>query len=118
MFEVYCPGCNETRHVKDRQKWMKDEIEPFVRDCKRCCQKKPKSDEHKANLSTSIKAIQTPEVIQRKKQYSEDHPELRRHLIPGQGGGWNKGLILPARSEETKQKISDGVKQSKDKNNE
>jgi hypothetical protein len=86
--------------------------EPYEKICKSCCQQgKEKTEEHRAKLSESIKATQTEEVLNRKSQYNQDHPEVwKGKLVAGQGGGWNKGLSLPARDEETRQKISKSMK--------
>lgn len=116
MFKVKCPECNETRSVKAKKPWMKGE-QPYLKICKSCCQVgKEKSEEHKEKLSQSVKAAQTEELIQQKSEFQKNHPELwRENLVAGKGSGWNKGLELPSRSEETKQKISESMIRSKSK---
>ncbi len=119
MFEVICPECETLRMVKARKPWMIGD-QPYQKICKSCCQAgKEKSDEHKAKLSQSVKAAQTLELLVNKSQYRKDHPELwQGNLVAGAGAGWNKGMTLPELSDETKQKISNTMKQRKNKDNE
>jgi len=114
MFEVKCPECDHVRKVSAKKPWMKGQ-QPFIKICKSCCQVgKEKSEEHKAKLSESAKNAQTPEILSQKSEFQKAHPEIwQNNLIAGKGAGWNKGLQLPARSEETKQKISETLKDTK-----
>ncbi len=116
MHEVKCPECGQSRFVKAKKPWMTG-TSPYSKICKSCCQiGKQKSDEHKAKLSESAKAAQTDEILQNKSEFQKQHPEFwKGQIATGVGGGWNKGLTMPAMSEETKQKISDGVKAAKGK---
>lgn len=111
MYQVKCPECGQERTVKARKKWMKDGL---VKICKACCQKgKEKTPEWRAKLSESMKAFQTEEVIKRKSQFMKDHPEVwEDNLVFGHSGGWNKGVDMPERPEETKKKISESMKKT------
>jgi predicted RNA-binding protein with PIN domain len=43
----------------------------------------------------------------------KDHPEVwGANLVFGHGAGWNKGVEMDERSEETKQKISESMKKT------
>lgn len=88
---------------------------PFAKICKSCCQLgKEKTVECRQKLSLAMHELQTEEVLNRKSQYMKDHPEIwQSNLIAGRGAGWNKNLELPARSEETKEKISQAMKDRK-----
>jgi hypothetical protein len=113
MFQVQCPECSKIREVKAKKSWMQGEP-PYTKICKACCQPKTKTEEHKQKLKEAIKQLQTPEVLEKKKQFMLEHPEhWQKKLIPGKGGGWNKGLKLPPKSDETKNKISDSMKNRK-----
>lgn len=103
--------------TSEGEKALDDGEQPYSKICKACCQiGKEKTEEHKAKLSASVKAAQTEELLQRKSEYRKEHPEVwQDQLVPGAGAGWNKGLTLPSRSEETKQKISESVKATKAK---
>jgi hypothetical protein len=116
MFQIICPECGDERQVKAKKPWMKGDA-PYSKVCKSCCQiGKEKTEEHKAKLSESVKSIQTDEVLKRKSDYMKSHPEVwQANLIPGQGAAWNKGIELQPRSEETKAKISQTMKQRKAK---
>lgn len=110
MFEVHCPGpCGKTRTVRAKKPWMVGDG-PFEKLCRSCSQLgKEKSDEHKQKLAEAVREAQTPELLHQKSEYRKAHPEIWQHCLTGQGGGWNKGLKLPPRSDETKQKIGEGV---------
>ncbi len=114
MFEIKCPECGNIREVRAKKPWMTGE-QPFIKICKSCCQLgKEKSEEHKAKLSISASLAQTDELRQKKSEFMKAHPELwRSNLVAGEGGGWNKGLELEPRTEETKQKISQSMKDRK-----
>lgn len=121
MFEVKCPECPEGQNIRlmqHKQHWMKGE-QPYIRHCKKHCQTgKPKSDETKAKLRESVKALQTEEVLKKKSEDRLARPDLIEKLADVAhtgGGGWNKGLSLPGLSEETKKKISEGVKKTRGK---
>ena len=111
MFQVECPKCGKVRVVKARKKWMVGDS-PYQMNCQPCSQKgKPKSEEHKRNLSKSVKAAQTPELLKEKSDFMKNHPELwKGRVATGNGGGWNKGLKMEPRSEETRNKISNSMK--------
>ena len=114
MFQVICPECGETRQVKARKLWMTGEP-PYQKLCKRCCQVgKEKSEEHKSKLSVAVSALQTKELRKKKSEFMKLHPEIwRSHLIPGKGAAWNKGTQTGPMDEETKQKISESMKERK-----
>lgn len=113
MYQVTCPECDQERMVRAKQPWMK-KGPPFVKICMRCCQKgKKKSPETLAKLSEIAKRQQTPELIKKKRQFMKDHPECwQGKLVPGLGGGWNKGMQT---DKETLKKISEGVRKAKEK---
>ena len=113
MYQVKCPECDKDRIVRAKQPWMKDGP-PLIKICMSCCQKgKKKSPETLAKLSQIAKSQQTPELIEKKRQFMKDHPECwQDKLVPGLGGGWNKGLQT---DEETLRKISEGVRKAKEK---
>lgn len=114
MFQVVCPECGDARQVKAKKPWMVGEP-PYQKICKRCCQLgKEKSEEHKAKLSESVKALQTDQLRQEKSDYMKSHPEVwQSNLIPGAGSAWNKGLKTGPMDEETKEKISKSMKERK-----
>jgi hypothetical protein len=111
MYQIKCPECGQERTVKARKKWMKDGL---VKICKACCQKgKEKTPECRAKLSEAIKRLQTEEVVAKKSQFMKDHPEVwSPNLVFGQSAGWNKGMKMKKRSDETKQKISESMKKT------
>lgn len=116
MFQVVCPECGNERQVQAKKKWMEGNA-PYSKICKSCCQAgKEKTEEHKAKLSESVKALQTEEVLKKKSDFMKSHPEVwQQNLIPGQGAAWNKGLKTGPKDEETKQKISESMKKRKSK---
>lgn len=113
MYQIKCPKCGGERSVRARKTWMAGE-QPFLKICKSCCQKgKEKTPEWRAKLSASVKTLQTEEVIKKKSQFMKDHPEVwEENLVFGQTAGWNKGIDMPKRSDETKQKISESMKKT------
>ncbi|NBT59862.1 hypothetical protein EBT16_13870 [bacterium] len=113
MYQVKCPECGRERSVRAKKKWMEGEP-PFIKICMSCCQiGKKKSLETLAKLSEIAKRQQTPELIEKKRQFMKDHPECwQGKLVPGLGGGWNKGMHT---DEETLRKISEGVRKAKEK---
>lgn len=113
MFEVYCPQCKQTRKIAT---WNGGDP-PYVRPCKSCTQKgKPKSEETKEKLRIAVSESITEEDRVKRSEFQKAHPELwEKNLIFGKGAGWNKGQKLPERSEETKNKISEGVIKSLEK---
>lgn len=114
MYQVQCPVCRKLRDVKAKKSWMTGE-EPYQNLCKTCCQVgKEKSPEHRAKLSESVKAAQTPELRANKSQFMLEHPEVwEGNIATGNGGGWNKEKSLPPRSDSTKAAISETMKSLK-----
>ena len=102
MHPVVCPICKDTRAVSKKKTWMVGDP-PYEGLCKKCCQiGKTLSEETKDKLR-----VNKPEGFS--EMVSEQHkkqPHLKDTLIPGYASGWNKGLELVERSEETKEKIS------------
>ena len=86
MYQVRCPECDQERTVRAKKKWMEKGL---VKICMSCCQKgKKKSPETLAKLSEIAKLQQTPELIEKKRQFMKDHPECwQGKLVPGLGGG-------------------------------
>lgn len=112
MNVVRCPNCGQRRTVKAKKPWMTGE-QPYEKICKSCCQiGKQKTDEHKAKLSESVKNIQTKEVIESKREFMLQHPELWVQPEPNLGHDAWRGKH---HTDESKKKISDGVKAAKDK---
>ncbi len=112
MYEVVCPVCDGLRTVNAKKTWMKGDA-PYLHICKICCQVgKKKTPEHKRKLSEAVKAIQTPELIEKKRQYMLDHPELWDNLDPSAGQEAWKGQHHTV---ESKKKIGDGVRKAKRK---
>jgi hypothetical protein len=116
MFQVKCPNCQKFREVKSKQPWMVGNP-PYEKLCKSCCQVgKEKTEDHKRKLSESVKKTQTEEVLKKKSEFMKSHPEVwSANLIAGQGAGWNEGMELPERSDETKEKISESMKARRNK---
>lgn len=114
MYQVICPNCQNVREVKAKKNWMQGSA-PYPMICKSCCQiGKPKSDETRKKLSESLKAIQTPELLEKKRQYMLDHPECWKGKL--KEGGAEKHCLGLSHTEETKKKISDGVRKAKEGN--
>ena len=110
MYQVLCPKCKKTRMITAKKKWMEGEP-PFNKICKSCCQiGKPKTEKCKKKLSEVIKKIQTPDVIQKKREFMNSHPEL--WVVPRPDLARNTWTGMH-HTEESKLKISMGVKQAK-----
>jgi hypothetical protein len=116
---VYCP---DPEHVGDPARKMKmacyygEMVEPFLQICRSCSQRgKVISDEQREKTSGTLKGRpKSDEFRQNLSEYMKTNPEgiarAKANLIPGAGGGWNKGSCLP---EETRRKMSEshtGVK--------
>lgn len=114
MFKVICPVCKEIREVAARKPWMVGEA-PYEKRCKRHAEGKQKSPEHRAKLSASIKALQTEEVREKKRQYMLAHPEYW-HQPPTEKA--QEAWTGQHHTEESKKKISEGVKKAKGDSNE
>lgn len=112
MYQVKCPECGGERSVRAKKPWTGEQ--PFLKICKSCCQKgKEKTPEWRAKIAESMKALQTEEVVKKKSQFMKDHPEAwEGNLVFGHSAGWNKGVEMPERSEETKHKISESMKKT------
>ena len=106
MFDVTCPECKQKRLIAT---WKKKDGNgpPYVKLCKSCVQAgKVLSDETKKKLS-----VPKPEGFGH--MVAEQHkknPHLKDSLVPGAGGGWNRGQTMKPLSEETKAKISESMK--------
>lgn len=110
MFEVFCPNCKKTREVKIWQKiWGGP---PYIKLCTSCSKLgREQSQESKDKKSNAlIGKAKPPEYSERLKIRHAQDGSLRKNLIAGKGGGWNKGLDLEKHSENTKQKISESMK--------
>lgn len=114
MYEVICPQCGDARQVKAKKTWMVGPS-PYQKICKKCCQTgKEKSDSHKAKLAESARMAQSEELLAKKSAVQKElYNQGKSNIRAGAGAGWNKDLELPARSEETKKKISEGVRRTK-----
>lgn len=111
MHQVICPNCQKVREVNAKKQWMKG-VPPYPMICKACCQLgKPKSEATRKKLSESIKAIQTPELLEKKRQYMLDHPEFWKGKL--KEGGAEEHCLGLTHTEETKKKISDSVRKVK-----
>lgn len=111
MHQVICPKCENVREVKAKKPWMVGS-QPYPMICKACCQLgKPKSDETKKKLSQAVKAVQTPEVLKKKSLYMLTHPEHWKGKL--KEGGAEDHCLGFHHSDETKDKISKGVKKAK-----
>ena len=88
---------------------------PYVKVCKSCAFKERKlSEEHKEKIRQKLTGRTLSKTTKDKiRKYRIEHPKLTETLVPGAGGGWNKGLSLPERSETTKKKISETMKKRK-----
>ena len=110
MYEVICPVCKEIRSVKAKKIWMIGN-QPFEKECVRCCQKKPKTEEHKQKLKEAIKQLQTPEVLAKKRKLMLEHPEYWQPNL--KQGGAEEHWLGKKHTEESKKKISEGVRNAK-----
>jgi hypothetical protein len=109
---VLCPTCGQSRTVKAKKPWMVGE-QPYKKICKSCCQVgKQKTDEHRAKLSQSVKNTQNKEVIERKREFMLQNPDLWVKPEPELGQDAWRGKH---HSDESKKKISEGVKSAKNK---
>lgn len=116
MFRILCDQCNTERTVQAKKPWMIGE-EPYIKICKSCCQLgKEKTQDHRDKLSASVKAAQTDELLKKKSKFQIDSENWKNNLIAGQGAGWNLGISTGSPSEETKAKISQSMKNRKNKN--
>ncbi len=105
MYEVICPQCGDTRTVKAKKPWMKDQEEPFEKMCKPCSMTgKTHSQETRNKLSQIAKAQQTPELLQFKSQFMKDHPELWQNNLQQELGSQSR--IGTHHTDEAKAKIS------------
>jgi hypothetical protein len=106
MYQVKCTKCGKIREVKARKPWMTGEP-PYQKICVPCSQKgKVKSEEHKRKLSNSVKAAQTKELLEKKSQFMQSHPEL--WVIPRPDLA-KEAWTGQHHSEETKEKISEAM---------
>lgn len=113
MHKVICPKCSTIREVSAHKPWMTG-FEPFEKLCKSCSMKgKIKSAEHCEKLSLSLKAIQSPELLEKKSQYMKAHPEHWQGKL--KEGGAEEHSLGKKHSQEVKDKISKGVKLAKNK---
>jgi uncharacterized protein YlaI len=95
LIEVTCLICNQTRAIKwSAYKRKKEKNTPphLPQRCGSCSQRnKSLSQETKSKISSTLKGVpKTLEMREKLRQYRLDHPT--ENLIPGMGGGWNRGL--------------------------
>lgn len=85
-------------------------VEPYTQICKPCSQLgKVVEDEMRDKISTALTGIKrSDEFKENLSHYMKNNPEGiergKNNLIPGSGGGWNKGKETP---DEVKQKMSE-----------
>lgn len=108
--------CTHPSHVGNNSRIIKKSCyygnmqTPYEQICGSCSQRdKIIKEETKVKISESLTGIKrTDEFKQKLSNYMKNHPEGisrgKENLIPGSGGGWNKGSHL---SDETKQKMSE-----------
>lgn len=103
--------CNHSEHKGERGRLMKKSCyygelkKPYYQTCKSCAQiGKIITEDQKEKISQSLKGIKrSKEFKENLSNYMKNNPKCQENLIPGLGGGWNKGLKT---SEEVKHKIS------------
>jgi hypothetical protein len=114
MFKVVCPVCKEERVVRARKPWMVGD-EPYTKPCKKHAGGKEKSEDHRKRLSEAVKKAQTKEVLEQKRQFMLDHPELWVKPRPDLAKEAWQGQH---HTEESKRKIGEGVRKAKGGGNE
>lgn len=109
---VYCPHPD---HEGDPARVMKKACyfgtmeEPYLQTCKSCAQLgKEIPEEQREKIRQALKGIERSDEFKEKlSEYMKNNPEGvargKANLIPGVGGGWNKGLSMP---EDVKEKMS------------
>lgn len=112
VIQVFCP---HPEHAGDHAREMKKTsyygvmAEPYLQVCGSCAQKgKTVSEEQREKIRISLTGIKRSEEFKEKlREYMRTNPEgIARgeaNLIPGAGGGWNKGSVTP---EDVRQKQS------------
>lgn len=90
---------------------------PYSKICKSCCQiGKEKTEEHRLKLSISVSLAQTDELRQQKSEHQKALLQSgKSNLVAGAGAGWNEGIKTGSPSKETKEKISQSMKNRKKK---
>lgn len=105
MHEVICSQCKQTRVVKAKKTWMIGEP-PYEKVCKSCCQTGKKLSEE----TISKLSVPKPEGFGEKVSLQhKKNPHLKDTLVAGAGAGWNRGLEMTPRSDETKKQISESM---------
>jgi hypothetical protein len=105
---VQCPRCQKVRDMKKNCYYGSME-EPYQQVCGSCAQEgKVVSEEQKQKISDALSGRElSEEHLAKILKYRENNPDwcekTKQNLIPGVGGGWNKGQECP---EETREKIS------------
>lgn len=104
MPEINCPKCGKPRTVSEvvykrllkNPKW-----------CRSCSQIANQTPEQRDKIRAALTGRPKSEEMRHKlSEYMKAHPEAwQGRVATGAGGGWNKGLSLSPRSEETKEKI-------------
>lgn len=109
--KVLCLECEQIRTMKASSWKKKDGDAPYTKTCRSCAYKQRKiSEEHKEKIRKKLLGRSLSEETKEKiRNYRLTRPDLTKKLVPGAGSGWNKGLSLPERSEETKKKISESM---------
>lgn len=113
VIDVVCP-CSDHKGDPVRQMKKKNYYgsleKPYLQLCGSCVQLNKKiSEEQKEKIRLSLTGIKRSEDFKNKlsnymKNNQEGIQRASSNLIPGSGGGWNKGQQLP---EEVKQKMSE-----------
>jgi hypothetical protein len=110
MIEVICPVCHVIRTVSAKKPWMSGN-QPYSKICKKCCQVgKPKTQDCKDKLSKAVKQLQTPELLAKKSEFMLAHPEYWVNPCSDLG---HQAWAGKHHSQESKEKISEGVKKAK-----
>ena len=115
MFEkitVLCPICSTTRQINKSSFKGNLGSEPYIQECRKCTNKqRTQTAESKAAISAALSNRSLSEQTKKKiSDYMKAHPELWLTLQPELGP---ISRIDTHHSDESKKKISKGVKQSK-----
>jgi hypothetical protein len=109
VINVICPTCSIRREMK-KSCYYGSMKQPYKQVCNSCAQLGKKiSEEQKEKTSNKLKGVKkSDEFKQKLSDYMTNNLEGiergRKNLIPGSGGGWNKGLETP---EEVKIKMAE-----------
>lgn len=111
---VNCPICGKVRGMKMSCYYGSLEL-PYRQECGSCVQKrKTISDEHREAISESLAGRKLTEEHRQKISEYMKTADNKHKLVPGAGGGWNRGKVTPEEVREKQSQALTGVEKSEE----